>query len=311
MPSVLSPVLPPILSVVTPTLGRFSATWLEALLAIQGDVQFVLVYPPGTIPHAGDDPRLKLLTSPYRGEMMQRLVGLLNADGRYIIALDDDDYLHPEVVNLTLEYFQRFPQSWVLRLYQDRIPAEHRAAMTAPWADLPVVADLPVLTHRTEADLGLIEVPIAPLTKRFDRRYLLWPWRTRRDDQGRHIENFNNKVWDSQKVQPVLPVLLQTTTLLGLLTWIPRSGFDRLLGLFLQAHWFEADRAIGHWMPAPGQVRFNLVAPELKPPRFHAASDWLLVRQFPQYGYLWNLWINKLSYVPKLTVKVLLGRVRR
>lgn len=39
----------PILSIVTPTLGKFSEHWLQQLLAIQGEVEFILVYPPGTV----------------------------------------------------------------------------------------------------------------------------------------------------------------------------------------------------------------------------------------------------------------------
>lgn len=295
--------MPPLLSVVTPTRGDFSDYWLTSLLQIRGEVQFVIVYPPATQPMAVADSRVKCLVSPYKGEMMQRFVGFLNADGRYVIALDDDDYLHPEVLSLTSQYFQRFPESWVLRLSQARIPATDQAAMTAPWEPIPAVAELPVEPDQPDASFILRTVPIAPLTIPFDWRYLIWPWLPRRDDQGRHIENFNTKVWDHTKVRQVLPALAHATQLLDNLTWIPKSGFDRLMGLFLQAYFFEAGATIGHWMPPPGQVRFITQDPKLKPPRYHAASDFLLVRAFPQYGYFWNLFFNKLSYIPRITAK--------
>jgi glycosyltransferase involved in cell wall biosynthesis len=294
----------PTLSVVTPTRGNFSQFWLTSLLAIQGDVQFVVVYPPDSPPSPIDDCRVKAITSPYKGEMMQRFVGLLNADGRYVIALDDDDYLHPDVVALTTAYFERFPDSLVLRLYQERIPAHHQAGIEAPWPTIPDVSQLPVLQHFSDHTPGLLEIPIAPLDIPFDRRYVFWPFVNRQDDQGRHIENFNTKVWDNDKVKQVLPDLAKTTELIGITTWIPRSGFDRLMGLFVQAYWFKSKSIVGHWLPSPGQVRFITVDAKLKPPRFHAASDLLLVKRFPQYGYFWNLFFHKLSYVPRLAVKL-------
>ncbi|MBD0269571.1 MAG: glycosyltransferase family 2 protein, partial [Cyanobacteria bacterium Co-bin8] len=70
----------PLLSIVTPTLGNFSDYWLEQLMAVKGNVQFVLVYPPGMARRAIADPRVKSLTSPYPGEFIQRFLALLNAD---------------------------------------------------------------------------------------------------------------------------------------------------------------------------------------------------------------------------------------
>ena len=71
---------------------------------------------------------------------MQRLVGLANARGRYVLALDDDDCVHPAVTALTTAYFERFPDSWVLRLRLDRVPASTAAAMDQPWAATRLVA---------------------------------------------------------------------------------------------------------------------------------------------------------------------------
>ena len=36
-----------LLSIVTPTRGNFSFYWFEQLISIQGNVEFILVYPPG------------------------------------------------------------------------------------------------------------------------------------------------------------------------------------------------------------------------------------------------------------------------
>jgi hypothetical protein len=77
------------------------------------------------------------------------------------------------------------------------------------------------------------------------------------------------------------------------------------MGLFVQAASFESGATIGHWMPCPAQVRFISQDPALKPPRYHFLSDFLLVKHFPQYGYFWNLFFNKLSYLPRLLGKSL------
>ena len=79
----------PILSIVTPTLGKFSEYWLQQLLAIQGEVEFIWVYPPGAITPSLEDPRVKIFHSLYQGETPQRSVGLLNASGLF---LPDKDY---------------------------------------------------------------------------------------------------------------------------------------------------------------------------------------------------------------------------
>ena len=60
---------PPILSIVTPTRGNFSDDWLENLLQVEGEVQFILVYPPGVSLRKIADDRVTSLVSPYKGEM--------------------------------------------------------------------------------------------------------------------------------------------------------------------------------------------------------------------------------------------------
>ncbi|MEA5514041.1 glycosyltransferase family A protein [Nodularia sp. UHCC 0506] len=106
----------PLLTIVTATLGNYSDYWLEQLLKIKGEIEFILVYPPNGKIKNIDDSRVRSLISPFKGEVMQRFTGLINAKGDYVIALDDDDFAHPDLLNLTSKYFQLFPESWVLRL---------------------------------------------------------------------------------------------------------------------------------------------------------------------------------------------------
>ena len=298
----------PILSIVTPTRGNFTDYWLEQLLTIKGDVQFVIVYPPGVVRKESSDGRVKAITSSYKGEMFQRFTGFLNADGQYIIALDDDDYLHPDVAQLVSDYFGAFPESIVLRLKAEKIDYLDYESYQRDWAAIPVMQNL---SEDGTSDTRLIPLPIAPLTIPFDKRYLIWPFIKRYDDYSPHIENFNNKVWRSEVVQQALPDLSKTTQLLGVITWIPTSGFDRLMGLYVQACCFEPGKKIGHWMPSPCQIRFISQSPSLKPPRYHFLSDFLLVKRFPQYGYFWNLFFNKLSYLPRLLAKSLQWKLQK
>lgn len=302
----------PFLSIVTPTRGNFSDDWLEQLLNIQGNVEFVLVYFPGVPRKPISDPRVKSLTGPYKGEMMQRFVAFLNATGRYVLALDDDDYVHPDILDLAIAYFQKFPDSLVLRLRSRRIDRENTEAIQKPWQPTPDLATLKVArrTEKGEAYLVLQEIPIAPLEKTFDFRYLFWPFLERKDMHGAHIENFNNKVWNNQKVAQILPEISKATQIFGILTWIPTSAFDRLMGLFLQARFYQQDAIIGHWLPRPEQIRFIDKDPALKPPRFHVFSDVLLVKCFPQYGYFWNLFFSKLYGVPRALGKMMKWKLR-
>src|SRR5690349_11951574 len=85
----------PSLSIVTPTRGNFSDMWYDALLQIQGEVEFLVIYPPQVAPRPCTDRRVRVLTSARRGEVSQRLLGLQQARGTYVLALDDDDYAHP------------------------------------------------------------------------------------------------------------------------------------------------------------------------------------------------------------------------
>jgi hypothetical protein len=295
----------PILSIVTPTRGNFSDYWLERLLSVEGDVQFVIAYPPGASIRQFSDGRVKAIISPYKGEMMQRFMALLNADGKFLLALDDDDFVHPEILTLVKDCFEYYPDAVVLRLLKGKINIEETDLIKRTWEPLASIKDY------TSEENKLKQVPIAPLDIPFDKRYLIWPFLIRRDDKGRHIENFNNKVWRSEYVQKALPDLSKTTQLWGVLTWIPNSGFDRLLGLFIQAHSFQPGQFIGYWIPGPPQIWFNTQDPALKPPRYHFLSDFILVKTFPKYGYFWNLFFNKLSYLPRLLGKSLIWKWKK
>jgi hypothetical protein len=295
----------PILSIVTPTRGNFSDYWLENLLNVQGDIQFVIVYPPGACIRQFSDQRVKAIMSPYKGEMMQRFVALLNAEGKYLLALDDDDFVHPEILTLIKDYFDCYPDSIVLRPKTERIDIKNTVSIQRPWEPILSIKDL------LETGQKLKEVPIAPLDTSFDKRYLVWPFLQRRDDKAPHIENFNNKIWQGEYVRKSLPSLSKATQLWGVLTWIPNSGFDRLMGLFVQAYSFRSGQVLGHWMPTPAQIRFISEDPALKPPRYHFLSDFILVKRFPQYGYFWNLFFNKISYLPRLLGKSLIWKVKK
>ncbi|MEC4803542.1 MAG: hypothetical protein SAJ12_06945 [Jaaginema sp. PMC 1079.18] len=297
----------PLLSIVTPTRGNFSSFWLDHLLAIKGNIEFILVYYPNTPHQAIADERVRQITSPYKGEFLQRIVGLLNTKGDYILALDDDDFIHPQIYALTLDYFQRFPDSIVLRPRLKRIDYQNITALHSEWQSIPALDSLTV-ARRTEAETRtttLQEIPIAPLNKSFDFRFLIWPFLRRRDMEGAHLENFNNKVWKNTVVQQIVPEICQASRFFGAITWIPTSGLDRVLALHIQAKIFSEGAIIGHWMPIPEQVRFADKNPALKPPRFHLESVVLLMRNYPQYGYFWNLLFEQIYAVPKAMAKLL------
>ncbi len=303
----------PFLSIVTPTRGNFSPYWFEQLLAIAGDVEFVLVYPPGEVnPPPTPDPRLQVMASPYRGEVLQRALGLLNARGKYVIALDDDDFLHPQVVRLARDYFEKFPESWVLRLARKNIDYLDEESITRPWDELPSIDQLKIARRREpdNAHLILQEVPIAPLENRFDCRIALFHWGRRRDHHGAHMENFNNRVWRSDLVKPALVDLLQTTRLHGPLVWMPLWNLDRLMGLYLQAYFFQPGAIIGHWVPGGEQIRYILRPSSAKEIRTMFPADSLLARRFPQYGYLWNLFFDEFYIALKVIISTWLRRLR-
>jgi glycosyltransferase involved in cell wall biosynthesis len=293
----------PILSIVSPTIGNFSEYWLQQLLSVQGNVEFILVYPPGTTAAFITDPRVKILYSLYKGETPQRAFGLMNATGQYILALDDDDFVHPDVVSLTLEYFEKFPQSWMLRLFKEKINYLDEEKIKRPWQQLPSLEQLRIARKREDSHQDLIEVPIAPLENHFDIKVALCPYAKRKDIHGSHVEPFNNTIWKSPAVKEALTEMFQGTRMAELLTWLPLWGLDRAIGLYIQAKFFQTGACIGHWMPEPGQIRYIVRPYSLKTVRLLVLVEMLLVKQFPQYGYFWNLFFEEFYNGVKIKIR--------
>lgn len=279
-----------LLSLVIATQGNFSDHWLEQLLAIQGDVQLLLVYPPGVNRRVIADRRVHSLTSPAPGDLMQSLVGLLNADGRYVMILDQETYVHPEIAALAADYFSCFPTSLALRLMPLRLGSEATDALKQPWKPLPALETLAV-AHRRENPEQLIlqEVPVAPLARPVNWRRLLWPW-GRRESPNTHLQKFSGSLWRNDKLQQMLPDLGRAMQIGLGFAWMPRSGLDLLLGLYLQAYYYPELRLIGHSLPGPAQIRLGWPPPAAAG---HRLAELLLVRRFSQYGYFWNLLLSR------------------
>jgi hypothetical protein len=61
----------PILSIVIPTRDGITDFWVKQLLKVQGDVEFILVHPPELRPVLINDPRVRQINSPLRGEIVR------------------------------------------------------------------------------------------------------------------------------------------------------------------------------------------------------------------------------------------------
>lgn len=282
----------PLLSIVTPTRGNFTPYWLEQLLLIRGDVEFLLIYPPGEEPKAIPDQRVRTILSPAKGELAQRSTGVLNASGKFTLALDDDDYLHPEVVSVIEPYFDRFPDSLVLRFLDKSIKSEKiQDIRVEPWTRLKAPNFL-TAGGETAADI-LREVPIAPLDKNFNFQWLINPFMKRTDYDGPHMENFTNKVWRSDVLKKPISVLSSQMTILGPIRWQPSWSFDRLPSLFIQAFYYKSGMRIGHWMVSDLMVQRGTSVSRKGEYRYILFGDCLLLKKFPQYGYFWNLFFEQ------------------
>ena len=295
----------PFLSIVVPMREGFSPDWFKRLLTIEGSVEFILVHPPGVEPAPCPDPRLQQIVSPYRGEIIQRLSGMLNASGTYLLTFNCDEYVHPNVPALAETYFQQFPESWVMRLAKEEFTYGDQSSLTAPWNELPTDLSTLPLCRKADGNLRLyeeghmMEIPIAPMHNSFDVGCIL---RGRRDHLGPHAENFDKKVWINAMVQEALQEILQGLTLVGPIKYLPFWCLDRLLGLALQAKFYDPaqpDRVIGHKIPGPAQLRVEDNPPEhRRRGRFYIFAEIILLRRFPQYGYIWNLTLHQLREFP-------------
>lgn len=286
--------------------GGVPAAWFERLLRIEGDVEFILVYPAGGVFEPYEDDRLRQMVSPFRGEIVQRLTGLINAGGTYVLTFNCDEYINPEVPAIAQRYFRQFPNSWVMRLATAEYDYGNEAALNAPWLGLPEdLKSIPVCRKADnnlalyEAEGRMLEIPVAPMHNRFDPRCI---WQGRRDHMGPHAENFDKKVWVNAKVQAALAEIMKGLTLAGPIKYLPFWCLDRLLGLALQAKFYDAaqpEQVIGHKLPYPAQLRVEDNPPEYRRRgRFYIFAEIILLRLFPQYGYIWNLIIHQVREFP-------------
>ena len=297
----------PILSIVVATTGNFSGHWLEQLLKVKGEVEFIIVYHPQSRYYPINDLRVKQIISPLKGEFIQRLTGLFNASGEYVLDMNEDHFIHPDITGFVLMYFTRFPGSWVMRLNREERRYGDKEPTEKDWAELINIDNLEVCgkskgnDHLFGEGKGLLEMPIVPLNKKiFDIRFLFWPFTKRKDQHGTHIEGFDQKVWRKNLVQVSIRDLTQMINIIGPLKWVPFWCLDRLLGLYIQAKFFQKGIVIGHWLPQPAQIVNMDNPPERKRTmRFYVTADILLLKRFPQYGYFWNLVFDQLWAIPK------------
>ncbi len=304
----------PILSIVIPTREGFSDHWIGELVKIKGDVEFILVHPPGADKYPVADPRMHQIVSPLRGEIIQRISGLMNATAPYTLTINCDEYLNPDIAEITLQYFQRFPDSWVMRLSRKNFEFGEKDQLAASWATLTNMDELKVC-GKSQGNQNLyndqdymMEIPIVPFTNNFD---LMCIFRDRKDHYGPHTENFDKKVWVTKMVQETCKDIVGIMPFVGPFKYVPFWCLDRILGLSIQAKFFEQGKGkiIGHLLPQPEQIRIENNPPEyIRFNRYGILSEFYLIRLFPQYGYMWNLVINDLRRVPILYLRYRLGK---
>jgi hypothetical protein len=283
----------PKLSIIIPMREGVQDSWLQELLKIQGDVEFILVHPPHAPFMAGTDLRLRQIASPLRGELIQRVTALLNATGHYVLSVNCDEYLHPNILSIAEDYFSQYPDSYFFRLNQASFPFGH-LPIGKDWGNLPDVKDIEVRKRNSERTYSkaekermMREIPIAPLNNRVNFAAI---FRGRKDHQGPHQENFDKRVWKNELVQEALKGISPTFTLFGPFKYIPFWTADRLMGLSVQARFFEPEKIAGHWLPLPEQLRTEDNPPNYpRKNRRYILAEILILRQFQVYGYIWNL----------------------
>jgi hypothetical protein len=286
------------LSIVTPTREGFSDHWIRELMKIKGDVDFIWVHPPGSEKRLVDDPRVHQIISPLRGEIIQRMIGLMNVSSPYILTINCDEYLTPDILEITQQYFDCFPDSWVMRLDKKFFDFGDQAGLESSWETFPNISEL-----------KLKEIPISPVDNQFDVSCFFRP---RKDLHGAHTENFDKKVWKNQLVQETLKEFDHLMTLQGPLKYIPFWCLDRVLGLAIQAKFYEKDKIIGHLLPSPEQLRVEDNPPEYrKSKRFYLFAEMLLIRRFPESGYFWNMIVDQLRGIPGRGLSFLYRKITR
>jgi len=226
-----------------------------------------------------------------------------------LIALDDDDILHPDIVDLTTKYFNKFPDSWVLRLNVRLIPVENDAEIKSSWPSIPEIESLRVAPRKDKGEelITLQEVPIIPFDKPVDMGVVLWPYAKRRDKHGPHMENFNNRIWKTELVIEAVAEIAENMRIADPLTWVPSWGIDRLLSVYLQAKSYQPGLVIGHLMPSPEQVRYLVKSQDLRRNRYRVLALALAFKRFPGYGYVWNFFFDELYVDIKTKIRSVLG----
>jgi hypothetical protein len=288
----------PRLSIVIPMRENVSISWLQSLLTVEGNAEFVLVYPPDIPFIAVHESRLRQIRCPLRGEVIQRVTALLNTLGHYVLSINCDEYLHPKIVEIAENYFNCFPDSYFFRLNSMTFPFG-KMPTDQPWVNLPEMESI-IVRNRTpvecspseerpskEQDITMREIPITPLDNPIDPLAI---FRGRRDQEGPHQENFDKKVWKNALVQETLKDIAPTFKLFGPFKYIPFWTADRLLGLSVQAKFFEPGKIVGHWLPSPAQLRTEENPPDQpRKNRRYVLSELSILRKFPRFGYIWNL----------------------
>lgn len=292
----------PTLSVIIPMRENVPEVWLKELANIQGNVEFILVYPPKVQLLPNINSRIKQIISPLRGEVIQRITALLNASGTYVLSINCDEYLYPNIEQLAMQYFERFPNSWFVRLRTESYPYGSQNQLIKEWDNCPDVNSFKV---KSKADKDLLEsetfkeIPISPLENKLDLFCMIRSFPGRKDHNGAHQENFDKKIWKNSLVQETLADIVELFTIFGALKYIPFWCADRLLGLSMQAKLYEKnlvekEQIIAHWFPLPALIRT-----EDNPPNFRGKNrryilgEILLLKLYPQYGYFWNLVLSQ------------------
>ena len=285
----------PTLSIIIPMREGVEDSWLQEMLNIKGSIEIILIFPPHVPYLSIDDPRLRQINSPVRGEVIQRVTALLNAKGKYVLSINCDEYLHPNIVKIAEDYFQNFPESYFFRLKQVQFPFG-KAPINQPWDDVANIRDIRIRNQENSQDLSaqeieysMREIPITPLDKKID---FLALFRGRRDHKGPHQENFDKKVWKNELVQEALKGVVDSFTLFGPFKYIPFWTADRLVGLSVQASFCEPRKIAGHWLSAPEQLRTEDNPPnQPRKNRRYILAEISLLRKFAIFGYIWNLTI--------------------
>ncbi|AFZ48491.1 hypothetical protein Cyast_2548 [Cyanobacterium stanieri PCC 7202] len=305
----------PNLTIITPTREGFSSHWLDALIKVEGNIEFILVHPPNMKKIEIHDYRFQQINAPFRGEIIQRMTGLLNARAKYTLSINCDEYLHPEILEIVEQYFQRFPNSWVLRLATQSYAYGKKNELSISWTfSPPSIPELPIWDGQLETkndswnNCYLREMPIAPLKNKLN---LTTFWKERKDHHGRHTENFDKKVWKTDLVKQSLLKINQNMILLKVFKYLPFWCMDRLLGLGVQANFFtKNNEIIGHILPSPEQLRSEDNPPEYRSKvRYYVLAELILLKTFPQYPYMWNLVISNTRKYGFLYLKEILNNI--